>query len=102
MNELVIEEKKYVSSKRAAEITGYAKDYVGQLCREGRVTAQLVGRSWYVLETSIREHRFGSAESQERPSAPRKDVSSTWQTPTYVAVSPKPIELPVKEVVAGP
>lgn len=59
MDEIIIDEKKYVSSKRAAKITGYAKDYIGQLCREGRVPARLVGRSWYVLETAIQDHRFG-------------------------------------------
>lgn len=60
MDELLIEDKKYVSSKRAAKMTGYAKDYIGQLCREGRVSARLVGRSWYVLESAIQDHRFGS------------------------------------------
>lgn len=65
MDELVIGEKRYVSTKRAAEITGYAKDYVGQLCREGYVEAKMVGRSWYVLESAIREHRFGSTDGQE-------------------------------------
>jgi hypothetical protein len=59
MDEILIEEKKYVSSKQAAKITGYAKDYIGQLCREGRVPARLVGRSWYVLESAIKDHRFG-------------------------------------------
>ncbi len=63
MDELTLEGKKYLSSKRAAKITGYAKDYIGQLCREGRVTARLVGRGWYVLEDSIREHRFGNDDS---------------------------------------
>ncbi len=59
MEELEFDGKKYLSSKRAAEVTGYAKDYIGQLCREGRVEARLVGRAWYVREDSIREHRFG-------------------------------------------
>ena len=59
MNELIIQGKKYISSKHAAELTGYAKDYIGQLCREGYVEATMVGRSWYVLETSIMAHRFG-------------------------------------------
>ncbi len=63
MDELTLEGKKYLSSKRAAKITGYAKDYVGQMCREGRVNARLVGRSWYVLEDSIREHRFGKEKN---------------------------------------
>jgi hypothetical protein len=62
MDEITLDDKTYVSSKRAAKITGYAKDYVGQLCREGRVEARLVGRNWYVLESSIREHRFGAPE----------------------------------------
>lgn len=65
MDELLIEEKKYISSKRAAKITGYAKDYIGQLCREGRVPARLVGRSWYVLETAIKDHKFGDKEAYE-------------------------------------
>lgn len=68
MDEILIEEKRYISSKRAAKITGYAKDYIGQLCREGKVPARLVGRSWYVLETAIQDHRFGNQEiTQEKP-----------------------------------
>jgi hypothetical protein len=65
MEELTLSNKKYISSKRAAEITGYAKDYVGQLCREGYVEAARVGRSWYVSEDSIREHRFGKEREIE-------------------------------------
>jgi hypothetical protein len=64
MEELLIDEKKYVSSRRAAQITGYAKDYISQLCREGRVPARLIGRSWYVLETAIQDHRFGTVNTK--------------------------------------
>lgn len=64
MDELFIGEKKYISSRQAAKITGYAKDYVGQLCREGRVPARLVGRSWYVLESAVKDHRFGTTEEK--------------------------------------
>ncbi|MFA6279112.1 MAG: helix-turn-helix domain-containing protein [Candidatus Paceibacterota bacterium] len=90
MDEILIEEKKYVSSKQAAKITGYAKDYIGQLCREGRVPARLVGRSWYVLETAIQDHRFGNPEVvvPERPkSAPQASIASTWAPPRYEASS---------------
>lgn len=104
MDEITIGDKIYVSSKRAAKITGYAKDYVGQLCREGRVEARLVGRSWYVLESSIREHRFGKEEVGEEaelkavpeiaPEAveePKTVVASTWQAPTYAAEVPQAV-----------
>src|ERR1700742_4372394 len=97
MQELTIDGKKYVSSKRAAELTGYAKDYVGQLCREGRVTARQVGRAWYILETSLMEHRYAANEPVR--SVP-KGVSSTWEAPTYVAETPQP--LPVAEPDPGP
>lgn len=79
MDEILIEEKKYVSSKRAAKVTGYAKDYVGQLCREGRVPARLVGRSWYVLESAIHDHRFGEHTTEQ-------DVPvAVWESPRYEA-----------------
>jgi hypothetical protein len=82
MDEILIEEKKYVSSKRAAKVTGYAKDYIGQLCREGRVPARLVGRNWYVLESAINDHRFGKQEmEQEIRPAP------TWESARYEALS---------------
>lgn len=106
MDELTIGDKIYISSKRAAAITGYAKDYVGQLCREGQVEAKMVGRSWYVLESSIRAHRFGRLEQSQSDMGPglateaeaetgagslvladaRNDlVTRTWEAPKYVA-----------------
>ncbi len=101
MDELVIGEKKYISSKKAAELTGYAKDYIGQLCREGRVEARLVGRSWYVLESSIAEHRFGKQEEVvKEPEAEESEVveESGWKSPRYVtetvATLPELIERP--------
>jgi len=56
VNELLIKGKKYISSKRASELTGYAKDYIGQLVRMGKLPAQRVGRSWYVEEGSLLIH----------------------------------------------
>ena len=89
MDELTIGDKIYISSKRAAAITGYAKDYVGQLCREGRVEATLAGRSWYVLETSIRAHRFGgSSDTTGTPVVePASEALKTWESPKYEAES---------------
>ena len=41
--ELFFDGKKYISSKRAAELYGYASDYVTQLCRDGKISAERVG-----------------------------------------------------------
>ncbi|MDP2655014.1 MAG: helix-turn-helix domain-containing protein [bacterium] len=87
MDEILIGEKKYVSSKQAAKVTGYAKDYVGQLCREGRVPARLVGRSWYVLESALHDHRFGNPKNEPiEDIKPEASIASpTWESPRYEA-----------------
>lgn len=91
MDEILIGDKKYVSSKQAAKVTGYAKDYVGQLCREGRVPARLVGRSWYVLESALQDHRFGDKKTGQetiagtRPMGERTSPFATWEKPRYEA-----------------
>lgn len=97
MDELIIGDKTYISSKRAAKITGYAKDYVGQLCREGRVEARLVGRNWYVLEASIMEHRFGAevpgteqavVNQHDEVVAEEVTTISSWEPPVYKSEAP--------------
>lgn len=93
MNEILIDEKKYISSKRASEITGYAKDYIGQLCREGRVQARLVGRSWYVLEAAIHDHRFNKQKVEtesHQTTTTISDLQETWESPRYEA---SPVEI---------
>ena len=97
MDEITLDDQTYVSSKRAAQITGYAKDYVGQLCREGRVEARLVGRNWYVLEASIRAHRFGSeivANKAETSSISANTAPTQAWKPTNYSSEPSPNLLP--------
>lgn len=94
MDEILIGDKNYISSRRAAKLTGYAKDYIGQLCREGRVAARLVGRSWYVLETAIQDHRFGAYDAKPEK-AGRKTLEkislSTWEAPRYESAASEPL-----------
>lgn len=109
MDEIVIGEKKYISSKQAAKVTGYAKDYVGQLCREGRVPARLVGRNWYVLETAIQDHRFGDLKNeseQEQTASAAESALPTWESPRYeaskVELLPSVNRLREEERINGP
>lgn len=93
MDEVTIGDKTYISSKRAAELTGYAKDYVGQLCREGHVDAKMVGRGWYVYEPSIMRHRFGDAQAEavEAPEAIVEEplpAAAAWEPSVYKAETP--------------
>lgn len=57
--EIFLSEKKYISARRAAEITNYTPDYIGQLCRKGKVSTTLVGRTRYVCEEEILAYKNG-------------------------------------------
>lgn len=58
MKDLVsINEREFISVKRASEITKYSKDYVGQLCREGKVAARMIGRTWFIDHESILNYK---------------------------------------------
>lgn len=57
MDVLVLEGKNYVKSSVIARELGYTSDYVGQLCRSGKVEAKLFGKTWYVEKSSISGHK---------------------------------------------
>ena len=57
MDEVIISGKTYISSKRAAEMCGYARDYVGQLARGGLIQAERISGLWYVLLESIQAYK---------------------------------------------
>lgn len=63
--------KKYISARRGAEIAGYSGDYVGQLCREGKVEAERMGKIWFVSEGSLLAHK----REQERAMLAMKERS---------------------------
>src|SRR3989344_7227467 len=65
-DELVLEGKTYVSSKRAAQLRQYAQDYIGQMCRAGNADCRRVNGLWYVTLESLDLHRAASAEAKAR------------------------------------
>jgi len=53
----IFEGKKYISSRRASEISDYSSDYIGQLCRAEKLDCRMIGRSWFVTEESLHLHK---------------------------------------------
>ena len=60
---LILEGKIYISARRAAKIINYAQDYIGQLCRQGKLDSRMVGRSWFVTEESLLAHREAAIDA---------------------------------------
>jgi hypothetical protein len=42
-----------ISLSRAAQLTGYHQDYLGQLCRLGKLSAIKVGRNWFTYPDAL-------------------------------------------------
>ncbi len=57
METISVRGEEYVKAIDIAKELGYTTDYVGQLCRAGKVRSKLVGRSWYVDPDSIKKHK---------------------------------------------
>lgn len=76
-NELYFEGKKYISAKRASELSGYNSDYIGQLCRGNKIDARRVGRGWFIGENSILEHKKCFRKSE------RNHIFSTNSKPLF-------------------
>ena len=49
--------KDYMSASRAAKVTGYTQDYVGQLARAGTIIGRQVGNRWFVDRNAILQHK---------------------------------------------
>src|SRR3989344_450994 len=77
-NEFILAGKKFITSKKAALLFGYTQDYIGQLCRGEKIDARRIGRTWYVCEKSILEHKKlynGALASRSGLATKREEVT---------------------------
>ena len=49
--------KDYISASRAAKLTSYNQDYVGQLARGGKILSRQIGNRWYVEREGLLAHK---------------------------------------------
>lgn len=78
--ELTIEGKSYVSSKRAAELSGYAQDYIGQLARKQLIDARRIGGLWYVFLDSLTQYQKQAEAYKPQPPVYRPDANAAPDT----------------------
>ncbi len=101
MEELKIGEKIFLSSRRTGQVLGYTNDYVGKLCREGRLDAKMVGRTWYVDFDSVKKYStLVAIEKEER----RKELSETFskEYQEYGLLKSEDVKVGTIEVVSAP
>lgn len=89
-DELFLNGKTYVSSKKAAETTGYARDYIGQLARGGNIDAERVGGLWYVSLDSLQSYEKNAESARSFApvaSAKTSESSLTFEGKDYISAS---------------
>jgi len=89
--QVTIEGKEYISSKRASELSGYAQDYIGQLARGAQIDAQRVGGLWFVLMSSLESYKEKAEAYKPEPPVrvPNADPESllTFDGKDYVSAA---------------
>lgn len=92
-SDLYFDAKLFISSKRAAKISGYVNDYIGQLCRDGKIEARMVGRSWYVALESLIAHKNAFVSgTKSKPSFFYKNVTLIPALPEFEIAHAKNLE----------
>lgn len=76
---VIFQGKKYISSKRASKVSDYSSDYIGQLCRAGKLDGKMFGHTWFITEESLIAHQAisASAESFKNRALNFKKLSSS-------------------------
>lgn len=80
--------KDYVSASRAAKITGYNQDYIGQLARSGKILSRQIGNRWYVERFGLVNHK---TEKDSLLAAVQSESVGLMRRPAVSAVSRVPV-----------
>lgn len=78
--EIVVEGKQFISSKRASELSGYAQDYIGQLARKQLIDARRVGGLWYVLLDSLMSYQKQAEAYKPQPPVYQPEMNAAPDT----------------------
>lgn len=85
MEEVSIGGIRYISSKRASEMSDYSQDYIGQLARSGAIDAKRLSGLWYISFDSLQAHK-AKAESYV-PQPPQRKTNSKTHKPADTSIS---------------
>lgn len=77
----------YISSNRVAQLSGYTQDYIGQLCRDGRVDCRRLAGEWQVRLSSVQAYkaRFNPSTTPVRNT--QETLPPVASAPTGTALS---------------
>ncbi len=79
-----------ISLSQASQITGYHQDYLGLLCRLGKIEANKIGRNWYTTQSEINKFLNPELSSDQMSFTPEtEDLVSESSTSTLSDILPE-------------
>ena len=104
-------EQNFISTREAAKLSGYNSDYLGRLCREGKIEATRIGRAWIVNKNSLlsfvadqEEQKKKNAEALAQAREVEYKAAQEAKVIAPVVVEEAPVEvvsLPTAPVIAA-
>lgn len=99
MDEVVLDGKKFISARKAAEITSYEQDYIGQLARMGKVLARQIGRAWFIEEQSLLAHRSDGRTKKKHKKADSKEIETLKDTSIFLKTTETSVPEATKKLI---
>ncbi|HEX3099488.1 MAG TPA: hypothetical protein VHQ41_00765 [Patescibacteria group bacterium] len=82
-----------ISLSRAAQLTGYHQDYLGQLCRLGKLPATKVGRNWFTFPEAVNRLTSPAVSNIDLPVEEiLSELENETESEQFVATEPKVIQ----------
>ncbi len=78
--DLLLDNRLFVSVSHASKKMGYTADYLGQLCRAGKIEARMIGRTWYVEWESLKNHKKTKLHRIRRTAAEIKKAKEEFNS----------------------
>lgn len=73
MDTVTVDGKTYIKAAKAAALVGYTADYIGQLCRKRTVEGIVLGKTWYVREESLLDHKH--SQTRINTATTKRDIA---------------------------
>ncbi|MEK7087997.1 MAG: hypothetical protein AAB891_01815, partial [Patescibacteria group bacterium] len=85
-SDLNFDGKRFLPSGEASRVSGYSTDYIGQLCRSGKLVCRRVGRGWFVEEGALLSYK--ALDLNHSPAKARRLVAGRYEGVSPVQVVP--------------
>ena len=65
-DEIYLDGVRYISAGDSAALSGFTRDYIARLCKDGKISGRRVGKQWYANLESLQKFILGQEHARAR------------------------------------